>query len=120
MCLSAEQVDESVVAKMSQQGDGLGQWLALSPEDAHPEVCTVTCPWCACAKAQALPFHSWVFHSWLGCLGSSCCGAPHTAATHQPRSGAMANRSQGDRPAAVPPAPWLLEWVTLRLRYQLP
>ena len=24
---------------MSQQGDGLGQWLALPPEEAHPEVC---------------------------------------------------------------------------------
>ena len=28
---------------MSQQGDGLGQWLALSPEEAHPEVCVVSC-----------------------------------------------------------------------------
>ncbi len=45
-----------MVAKMSQQGDGLGQWLALSPEEAHPEVCAVTCHDVACAMAQARCF----------------------------------------------------------------
>ena len=55
-----------MVAKMSQQGDGLGQWLALSPEEAHPEVCPVPCHGAPCAMTQA--FSQLDFGSRLGCL----------------------------------------------------
>ena len=77
MCLYAEQVDQSVVAKMSQQGDGLGRWLALSPEDAHPEVCTVSCHAVSCAELQARLLQSWV----LASIGWAACG-PAAVAHH--------------------------------------